>query len=73
MEEICFDNSVASIKGYLVTDLQRGVPYAIKVMVCGKRCDGVWGRGVIVCAGVGRRGDGVGRRGDCVCRCGEEV
>ena len=36
MEEICFDNSVASIKGYLVTDLQRGVPYAIKVMVCGE-------------------------------------
>ena len=25
---------------------------------------------MIVCAGVGRRGDGVGRRGDCVCRCG---
>ena len=42
MEEICFDNNVASIKGYLVTDLQRGVPYAIKVMVTGVM---VWGGG----------------------------
>ena len=34
MEEICFDNSVASIKGYLVTDLQR-----VKVSTCPKH---VW-------------------------------
>ena len=42
MEEMCFDNGVASIKGYLVTDLQRGMPYAIKVMVTGVM---VWGGG----------------------------
>ena len=33
LENACFENSTASVKGYLVTvtDLDCGVPYAIKV------------------------------------------
>ena len=33
MEEMCFENSTASVKGYLVTDLESGLPYAVKVCV----------------------------------------
>lgn len=31
LENTCFENSTASVKGYLVTDLDFGVPCAIKV------------------------------------------
>lgn len=34
LEDTCFENSTASIRGYLVTNLESGMPYAIKVCVC---------------------------------------